>query len=101
MKTDPVIKDAMKHLTEISADREALELARIRERAEMDLATSMARVLKKGIKKGRAEVKLEVLKALLLGPETSSLPDAEIARTVGVTQDQVAAMRKSLQDKSR
>ena len=67
MRTDPIIKDAMKHLIDLSEDSEARELARIREKAEHDWASGMATARKaglkkglaRGLKKGRAEGKAE------------------------------------------
>ena len=145
MRTDPIIKDAMKHLIDLSEDSEARELVRIREKAEHDWASGMAtarkaglkkglaRGLKKGraegevegLKKGRAEGKAEgraegkaegraegefeglkkgrsegeagakrqVLQAMLLSPQTSSLPDQEIARIVDLSVEEVSTMR--------
>ena len=128
MRTDPLIKDAMKHLIDLSEDSEAREIARIREKAEHDWASGMATARKAGLKKGlarglkqgraegkaegRAEgefeglkkgrsegeagVKRQVLQVMLLSPQTSSLPDQEIARIVDLSVVEVATMRAHL-----
>ena len=107
-------------LVELSEDREARELARIREKGEHDWASSidtarregLKKGLARGLKKGRAEGKAEgkaegernaqlhFLKAMLLNPQTSSLSDETIARMTNLSVDAVRDMRSLLSKKN-
>ena len=108
MRTDPVIKEAMQHLIEISGDMQVQELARMREVAEHEWASMIGDAEDKGRAEGEAkgraegEAKGEVraaerfLASLLSTPSTAALPDGAIADLVGLTVEHVASMRKRL-----
>ena len=100
MRTDPVIKEAMQHLIEISGDMQVQELARMREVAEHEWASMIGDAEDKGRAEGRAEgevgAKERILASLLNSPSTAALPDDAIADLVGLTVEHVATMRKSL-----
>lgn len=117
MRTDPVIKDAMQHLIEISGDMQVQELARMREVAEHEWASMIGTAEDKGRAegeaKGRAEGRAEgrsegrsegevlakerILMSLLSAEATASLPNRALADLVGLPVERVAAMRKNLQ----
>ncbi len=105
---DPIIKDAMTHLNDISSDARARERARAREKSEHDWASMMADARRAGLAegeangkaegkaKGKAEAKVEVLKSLLMNPVTAGLLDAELAALVSLPLELIAEVRASL-----
>ena len=101
---DPIIKDAMTHLNDISSDARARERARAREKSEHDWASMMADARRaglaegeaKGKAEGEAKGKVEVLKSLLKNPVTAGLLDAELAALVSLPLELIAEVRASL-----
>jgi flagellar biosynthesis/type III secretory pathway protein FliH len=101
---DPIIKDAITHLNDISSDARARERARAREKSEHDWASMMADARRaglaegeaKGKAEGEAKGKVEVLKSLLKNPVTAGLLDAELAALVSLPPELIAEVRASL-----
>ena len=96
MRTDPVIKEAMQHLIEISGDMQVQELARMREKAEHEWASMIGTAEDKGRAEGEAIAKERILMSLLSQEATASLPNGALADLVGLTVEHVASMRQSL-----
>ena len=96
MRTDPVIKEAMQHLIEISGDMQVQDLARMREVAEHEWASMIGDAEDKGRAEGEAITKERFLMSLLATETTASLPDGTLAVLVGLPVDHVASKRKSL-----
>ncbi|MCX6105066.1 MAG: hypothetical protein NTY08_04450, partial [Proteobacteria bacterium] len=94
----PELKDAKNALEELSAQDEAREIARVREKSRIHFDSLMAEATAKGKAEGKAEGSDEkaksVLLALLSAPETKSLPDARIAELAGLSVEVVATFRK-------
>ena len=98
----PELKDAKNALEELSAQDEAREIARVREKSRIHFDSLMAEATAKGEAKGKAEGKAEgsdekarsVLMALLSAPETKSLPDARLAELTGLSVAVVATVRQ-------
>ena len=105
---DPIIKDAMTHLNDISSDARARERARVREKSEHDWASMMADARRAGLAEGEAKGrvegkaegeakgKVEVLKSLLQNPVTAALPNSELAALVSLPLELIAEVRASL-----
>jgi predicted transposase/invertase (TIGR01784 family) len=106
----PELKDAKNALEELSAQDEAREIARVREKSRIHFDSLMAEAAAKGEAKGKAEGKAEgkveglndkaqsVLKALLNAPETKSLTDARLAELTGLPVDVIAKVRAECRD---
>ena len=104
----PELKDAKHTLEEISADDEARELARIREKSRLHYESTLAEAkeegLAQGLEVGRAEGKAEglkersliVLKSLLAGPEASMFTDQRLAEITGLELDDIMRIRHEL-----
>ena len=102
----PGLKDAKNALEELSAQDEAREIARVREKSRIHFDSLMAEATAKGEAKGKAEGEAKgkaegrdekaksVLVALLSAPETESLPDARLAELTGLSVEVVATFRK-------
>ncbi|MCX6106221.1 MAG: hypothetical protein NTY08_10370, partial [Proteobacteria bacterium] len=109
----PELKDAKNALEELSAQDEAREIARVREKSRIHFDSLMAEATAKGEAKGEAKGKAEgkaegraegeakglndkaksVLKALLSAPETKSLPNARLAELTGLSVEVIAKVR--------
>jgi len=109
----PELKDAKDALEDLSAEDEAREIARLREKARLDMDSIMANAKKEGRAegiaegeaKGRAEGKAEgraeaiaeqsliLLKKLLSDAVTSALSNAHLAELTGLTEVEVARER--------
>ena len=116
----PELKDAKRALEELSAQEEAREIARVREKSRLHFDSLMAEATAKGKAEGEAKGKAEgeakgkaegeakgkaegskekatlVLKALLSAPETKSLPDARLAELTGLSVVVVAKVRAGM-----
>ena len=90
----PELKDAKNALEELSAQDEAREIARVREKSRIHFDSLMAEATAKGKAEGSDEKAKSVLLALLSAPETKSLPDARIAELAGLSVEVVATFRK-------
>ena len=88
----PDLKDAKDALKEISADKEAKEIARLREKARLDMGSMLA----DSREQGKAEKSLAILRSLLTAQETKSLTDAKLAMLIGLTVEDVAKVRAEL-----
>ena len=97
----PELKDAKNALEELSAQDEAREIARVREKSRIHFDSLMAEATAKGEAKGKAEGEAKglndkaksVLKALLSAPETKSLPNARLAELTGLSVEVIAKVR--------
>jgi len=101
----PELKDAKDALEDLSAKDEAREIARLREKARLDMDSIMANAKKEGRAegeakgkaegeaKGRAEQSLLLLKKLLRDAVTSALSNAHLAELTGLTEAEVAKER--------
>ena len=97
----PELKDAKNALEELSAQDEAREIARVREKSRIHFDSLMAEATAKGKAEGRAEGEAKglndkaksVLKALLSAPETKSLPNARLAELTGLSVEVIAKVR--------
>ncbi|MBM4253801.1 MAG: hypothetical protein FJ146_17680 [Deltaproteobacteria bacterium] len=105
----PELKDAKDALEDLSAKDEAREIARLREKARLDMDSIMANAKKEGRAeglaegeakgraegeaKGRAEQSLLLLKKLLSDAVTSALSNAHLAELTGLTEAEVARER--------
>jgi flagellar biosynthesis/type III secretory pathway protein FliH len=105
----PGLKDAKNALEELSAQDEAREIARVREKSRIHFDSLMAEATAKGEAKGKAEGEAKgkaegeakglndkaksVLKALLSAPETKSLPNARLAELTGLSVEVIAKVR--------
>ena len=100
----PELKDAKNALEELSAQDEAREIARVREKSRIHFDSLMAEAKAKGKADGEAKGRAEglndkaqsVLKALLGASETKSLPDARLAELTGLSVEVVATVRAEL-----
>ena len=94
----PELKDAKNALEELSAQDEAREIARVREKSRIHFDSLMAEAVAKGKAEGKAEGSDEkaksLLMALLSAPETKSLPDARLAELTGLSVEVVATVRR-------
>ena len=112
------IKKALKSLEEISADEEAREIARVRDKARLDFESEVhgARLdgIEIGRKQGRAEgkaegkaegraegkaegqllAKLDLVKKLLHNPTTMNMSNKQLSELSGLSIDQVKNARK-------
>ena len=93
----PELKDAKDALEDLSAKDEAREIARLREKARLDMDSIVANAKKEGRAegeaKGRAEQSLLLLKKLLSDAATSALSNAHLAELTGITEAEVAKAR--------
>ena len=103
--TNPALKAAMESLEAISADKEAREIARLREKAQHHWASEIHGARQEGIAEGEAKGKAEGkaegkvdttlanLRAMLISPATRDLANEVIAGILGVDVNLVAAER--------
>jgi len=89
----PELKDAKVALEELSAEDEAREIARIREKSRLHWDSLMDEARRKGKAEGKEDASLAFLKALLTAPETNKLPDAKVAELTGLPLDVVIKFR--------
>jgi predicted transposase/invertase (TIGR01784 family) len=102
--TDPIIKDAIKRLEELSGDEDMREIARLRENAlrryHTDLESALEEGEAKGWAKGKAEgenaAQLSILSKLLASPTTKHLSHQELAEMTGLSVMDVQKMAKGL-----
>jgi predicted transposase/invertase (TIGR01784 family) len=103
--TEPAIKKAQEQLTKISGDKEAREIARLRENGlrryntnieaarEEGLAEGEAKGLAegeaKGLAEGEAKGRYSVLRQMLANPATQKLEPEALARLTGLTVNEV------------
>ena len=96
----PELKDAKNALEELSAQDEAREIARVREKSRIHFDSLMAEATAKGKAEGEAkglnDKAKSVLKALLSAPETKSLPNARLAELTGLSVEVIAKIRAEL-----
>ena len=113
--TLPDLKEAKDVLEELSAEDDAREIARLREKARLDWTSMMEDARSAGEARGRAEGEargraegeargradgleekgLAILRALLAASETKNLPDVRLAELTGLTVADVARVRRS------
>jgi len=112
--TNPALKAAMESLEAISADKEAREIARLREKAQHHWASEIRGARQEGIAegiaegeakgkaegeaKGRADTTLANLRAMLISPATRDLANEVIAGVLGVEVNLVVAERHNLDE---
>ena len=118
--TNPALKAAMESLEAISADKEAREIARLREKAQHHWASEIhgarqegkaegkaegeakgkaegeAKGKAEGEAKGKADTTLANLRAMLISPATRHLANEVIAGVLGVEVNLVVAERHNL-----
>ena len=102
--TNPALKAAMESLEAISADKEAREIARLREKAQHHWASEIRGARQEGIAegkaqgeaKGKADTTLANLRAMLISPATQDLANEVIAGVLGVDVNLVVAERHNL-----
>ena len=97
--TNPALKAAMESLEAISADKEAREIARMREKAQHHWASEIHGVRQEGKAEGKADTTLANLRAMLIYPATRDLANEVIAGVLGVDVDLVVAERHNLEVK--
>jgi len=110
--TNPALKAAMESLEAISADKEAREIARLREKAQHHWASEIRGARQEGIAegeakgeaKGKAEGKADTtlanLRAMLISPATRNLANEVIAGVLGVDVNLVVTERHNLDVKN-
>ena len=114
--TNPDLKAAMESLEAISADKEAREIARLRDKAQHHWASEIrgarqegkavgeakgkaegeAKGKAEGEAKGKADTTLTNLRAMLISPATRNLANEVIAGVLGVEVNLVVAERHNL-----
>jgi len=107
--TNPALKAAMESLEAISADKEAREIARLREKAQHHWASEIrgarqegkAEGEAKGKAEGKADTTLANLRAMLISPATRDLANEVIAGVLGVEVNLVVTERHNLDVKIR
>jgi predicted transposase/invertase (TIGR01784 family) len=99
--TEPALKKAHERLDKISGDKEAREIARLREDGlrryntnikaarEEGLAEGEAKGLAEGEAKGEAKGRYSVLRQMLANPATQKLEPEALAQLTGLTVDEV------------
>ena len=101
--TNPALRAAMESLEVISADKEAREIARLREKAQHDWASEIHGARREGLAegeaKGKADTTIANLRAMLMSPATRHLANEVIAGVLGVAVDLVVAERHNLEMK--
>ena len=110
--TNPALKAAMESLEAISADKDAREIARLREKAQHHWASEIRGARQEGIAegeakgeaKGKAEGKADTtlanLRAMLISPATQDLANEVIAGVLGVDVNLVVTERHNLDVKN-
>ena len=106
--TNPALKAAMESLEAISADKEAREIARLREKAQHHWASEIRGARQEGIAegeakgeaKGKADTTLANLRAMLISPATRNLANEVIAGVLGVEVNLVVTERHNLDVKN-
>ena len=91
--TNPALKVAMESLEAISADKEAREIARLREKAQHHWASEIHGARQEGKAEGKADTTLANLRAMLISPATRDLANEVIADILGVDVHVVVAER--------
>jgi hypothetical protein len=97
--TNPALKVAMESLEAVSADKEAREIARLREKAQHHWASEINGARQEGKVEGKADTTLANLRAMLISPATRDLANEVIAGVLGVDVDLVVAERHNLEVK--
>jgi hypothetical protein len=98
----------MESLEAISADKEAREIARLREKAQHHWASEIRGARQEGIAegeakgeaKGKADTTLANLRAMLISPATRNLANEVIAGVLGVDVNLVVTERHNLDVKN-
>ena len=114
--TNPALKAAMESLEAISADKEAREIARLREKAQHHWASEIRGARQEGIAEGeakgeakgeangkaegKADTTLANLRAMLISPATRDLANEVIAGVLGVEVNLVVTERHNLDVKN-
>ena len=106
--TNPALKAAMESLEAISADKEAREIARLREKAQHHWASEIRGARQegkeegeaKGKAEGKADTTLANLRAMLISPATRDLANEVIAGVLGVDVNLVVTERHNLDVKN-
>ena len=106
--TNPALKAAMESLEAISADKDAREIARLREKAQHHWASEIRGARQEGIAegeakgeaKGKADTTLANLRAMLISPATRNLANEVIAGVLGVEVNLVVTERHNLDVKN-